>query len=264
MTDQTKKEQQHSSGVDVFNMTSASQRAEGGQEAQPAATNASHGARSRRLPAIQARHFIALAFVAGSIWVAWPFIFGQSRAASVHGNSPRMLNPNQERSAAAPKPVAPNKIVEPSGIAQEAKSDTEPEMTNKELEPASLSHSAHAQAGIDADAKIDELQKKLAGAETKLTSCSLPMDLAEIKKQPSFQSAHRSSVRRRTRSNVQSELTTPIVNGFSLNTIYRGQAWIQTDERTYVVQPGDVIDGIRIERVEPITRRVITSRGVIR
>lgn len=51
---------------------------------------------------------------------------------------------------------------------------------------------------------------------------------------------------------------------FSLNTVYVGQAWIQDDEHTYVVQAGDTIKGIEILSIDARERRVVTSQGVIR
>ncbi|MET3132767.1 hypothetical protein AAKU55_003047 [Oxalobacteraceae bacterium GrIS 1.11] len=51
---------------------------------------------------------------------------------------------------------------------------------------------------------------------------------------------------------------------FSLNTVYAGQAWIQDDERTYVVQAGDKVKGVDIVSIDARQRRVLTSQGVIR
>ncbi|MRT44573.1 hypothetical protein FGX00_01730, partial [Xylella fastidiosa subsp. multiplex] len=51
---------------------------------------------------------------------------------------------------------------------------------------------------------------------------------------------------------------------FTLNTIYRDQAWIQNGERTYVVQVGDVIDGMHINHIDSSRRQVVTSLGTIR
>ncbi|GGM26079.1 hypothetical protein ACFQDN_21510 [Pseudomonas asuensis] len=51
---------------------------------------------------------------------------------------------------------------------------------------------------------------------------------------------------------------------FSLNTVYRDQAWIQNAERTYVVQPGDVVEGLKIVSIDPLSRKVVTNHGVIR
>jgi hypothetical protein len=55
-----------------------------------------------------------------------------------------------------------------------------------------------------------------------------------------------------------------VLFAYRINTIYDGQAWIEGGQRTYVVEPGMSIDGMRIDRIDASTRRVITSQGEIR
>jgi hypothetical protein len=52
--------------------------------------------------------------------------------------------------------------------------------------------------------------------------------------------------------------------GFTLNTIYAGQAWIQDSEQVYVVQVGDLVGDMQIQSIDPKGRRVLTTKGVIR
>lgn len=52
--------------------------------------------------------------------------------------------------------------------------------------------------------------------------------------------------------------------GYSLNTVFPGQAWIQAGQRVVVVRAGDRLDTLTIERIDPVARRVLTSGGVIR
>lgn len=60
-------------------------------------------------------------------------------------------------------------------------------------------------------------------------------------------------------------ISTPLVNkGFTLNTIYAGQAWIQDSEQVYVVQVGDLVGDMQIQSIDPKGRRVTTTKGVIR
>lgn len=60
-------------------------------------------------------------------------------------------------------------------------------------------------------------------------------------------------------------ISTSIVNkGFTLNTIYAGQAWIQDSEQVYVVQVGDLVGDMQIQSIDPKGRRVLTTKGVIR
>jgi len=54
-------------------------------------------------------------------------------------------------------------------------------------------------------------------------------------------------------------------SNYRINTVYRGQAWLQdTEQRTYIVQPGDNLNGMRILKVETKSRQVQTSLGPIR
>jgi hypothetical protein len=55
-----------------------------------------------------------------------------------------------------------------------------------------------------------------------------------------------------------------VLSAYRINTIYTGQAWIESGQRTYVVEPGMSIDGMRIDRIDASRRRVITSQGEIR
>lgn len=60
-------------------------------------------------------------------------------------------------------------------------------------------------------------------------------------------------------------ISTTLVNkGFTLNTIYAGQAWIQDSEQVYVVQVGDLVGDMQIQSIDPKGRRVLTTKGVIR
>ncbi|MHC8403491.1 hypothetical protein ACYZTX_29725 [Pseudomonas sp. MDT1-17] len=58
--------------------------------------------------------------------------------------------------------------------------------------------------------------------------------------------------------------TTLVNKGFTLNTIYAGQAWIQDSEQVYVVQVGDLVGDMQIQSIDPKGRRVMTTKGVIR
>ena len=55
-----------------------------------------------------------------------------------------------------------------------------------------------------------------------------------------------------------------ILSGYRLNTIYRGQAWIEHAQKTYVVEAGQDFDGLKVIRVDAQARRVVTAQGEIR
>lgn len=54
-----------------------------------------------------------------------------------------------------------------------------------------------------------------------------------------------------------------VLTGFRINTIYPGQAWIEVGQRTFLVEPGTVLDGMRVTRIDPVARRVQTTQGDI-
>lgn len=56
----------------------------------------------------------------------------------------------------------------------------------------------------------------------------------------------------------------PPGSSYTLNTVYKHQAWIQgADQRTYAVREGDIINGMRIISIDAAERRVQTSHGTI-
>lgn len=69
---------------------------------------------------------------------------------------------------------------------------------------------------------------------------------------------------RRNQPAVPAVTTSKALTGYSINTIYTDQAWLAHDQRTIVVQVGDAFDGIRVLRIDPVSRQVVTNLGVIR
>lgn len=55
----------------------------------------------------------------------------------------------------------------------------------------------------------------------------------------------------------------PQPSEYTVNTVYEHQAWVQRGDRTYAVQVGDDLDGMRILSIDAANRRVKTSRGEI-
>jgi hypothetical protein len=56
----------------------------------------------------------------------------------------------------------------------------------------------------------------------------------------------------------------PVLAGYSLNTVYPNQAWIEHDGATYAVQVGDRIGSLAITGIDARARRVVTPNGLIR
>jgi hypothetical protein len=68
----------------------------------------------------------------------------------------------------------------------------------------------------------------------------------------------------RSQPAVPASTTSKALSGYSINTVYTDQAWLAHDQRTFVVQVGDAFDGIRVLRIDPVSRQVVTNLGVIR
>jgi len=51
---------------------------------------------------------------------------------------------------------------------------------------------------------------------------------------------------------------------YAINTIYSDQAWLEAKDRTYIVQVGDVIDGLKVLKINAADRTVLTNAGLIR
>lgn len=98
--------------------------------------------------------------------------------------------------------------------------------------------------------QVRELQAKIAVLESR------PQDAAPLAKERI----------RGTRNQpiVRTSSTPKSLAGYSINTVYADQAWLQHDQKTFVVQVGDVFDGIRILRIDPVSRQVNTNLGMIR
>lgn len=261
--------QKQDPGVDIFNMQPPPQQEKGasGIKAKPS-KQADKGFASKLGPV----HFGAAAVIAAAVWIAWPSIFSSS-APSVN-SAPRMLSPNEAmneanhaRQQSAVKSSTPQ--ASPEQNAPDAAADNSVSATAAASVPDAVPAAAGTQPSAkeaELQAKVDELQGKLAQSTTQAANCPAPASNKSVT--ASAPRAHRvhSTPRRYVSAPPAPRPSDETVNprGFTLNTIYRDQAWIQNAERTYVVQEGEVIDGLRIERVEPNTRQVITSLGVIR
>lgn len=101
----------------------------------------------------------------------------------------------------------------------------------------------------DYEKKISELEQKVLKLTQQLEKKSASTASRKPKPQPVEQVAFSSAAMK---------------GSVTLNTIYRGQAWIQKDDQTFLVEEGDQFFGARIQKIDPENRKVITSLGVIR
>ncbi|CAH2902217.1 MAG: Flagellar hook-length control protein FliK [uncultured Paraburkholderia sp.] len=291
MSDPTGKDKQPDSGVDIFNVKPAAKNTSEPGKAQAGAGQPKASALPSFVSKLGPVHFAIACAVVAAAWIGWPYVF--SGSSSDKSTNAHMLNPYQAMTNASRdqqyQPVANQPATSPAVAA--------PSVTTATATPASDVTAAAPSSGASAamkavasapaaasaaaaqpaqptvketelQAKVDDLQGKLATAEAQAAKCPAPVATASTNvSKPKHRVRHVSTSPRRY---VSSTPTTSIGAGttkpgdFTLNTVYRDQAWIQNSERTYVVQAGDVIDGMRIVRVDASTRQVVTSLGTIR
>ncbi|MEP9641572.1 hypothetical protein [Xanthomonas euvesicatoria] len=291
MIDPTGKDKQPDSGVDIFNMKPDAKNATEPDKTQAGAAQP----KASTLPSFVSKlgpvHFVIACAVVAAAWIGWPYVFGGS--SSDKSTTERMLNPDQAMTDASRaqqyQPVANQSSTSSAVAASSVTTATAaPASDVTAAAPASgasavtvaAAPAAASAAGTQASqptaketelqAKVDDLQGKLAAAEAQAAKCPAPIATASTNvSKPNHRVRHVSTSPRRYASTTPTATArigagTSKPGDFTLNTVYRDQAWIQNTERTYVVQAGDVIDGMRIDRVDASTRQVMTSLGTIR
>ncbi|APO88885.1 hypothetical protein WGE86_21465 [Xanthomonas euvesicatoria pv. euvesicatoria] len=287
MSDPTDKDKQPEySGVDIFNMKPDTKA---GDQAGKTQDRAAHAAKPRAA-ALQGfasklgpAHFAVAALVIAGAWIAWPYMFGGSSGDTA--TTTRMLIPDQAMSdanraqqqyqvsanqapASAPTTPASSPAATDVALAGVASVATAATAASSPLPASETAAQAQSAKEAELQAKVDDLQGKLAAAEAQPAKCPATAAAATASvSKPKHRVRRVSTTPRRyatstTVMRIGTGTTKP--GDFTLNTVYRDQAWIQNSERTYVVQAGDVIDGMRIVRVDASTRQVVTSLGTIR
>ncbi len=263
------------SGVDIFSMQSSAKKGTAAPEAkaEPPKSAAKESAISGFVSKLGPAHFGATVALGAAVWIAWPYIFdGSSPSAAVHA-SPRLLTPSEAMSDVGHAQLnnGPGSSISQGSqtqgttdIATEKSGVTPSDAPTSKSEP-NAAPPQPTEKEVELQAKVDELQGRLALVEAQVAKYSVKAAATASKSKPR---THRDSRSQPSRTNAPSkspsseEESKPI--GFTLNTIYRDQAWIQNSDQTFVVQEGDVIDGMRIVRIDPLARQVITSLGTIR
>lgn len=213
------------------------------QTQQPEKTppvNAIQGDRKKRIAnvinRIEAWHFLVLAVVLAVLFVLVPKMLPKAQT-----SAPQQATPVQQAAPvsnvsdvlAPQEPVAPAADPEQAGI------------TVDQLN--ALNEQVRSLGGIVVGLQktIDELEAKVSLLEAAPAAGKKVVQQQAVRRQP--------------------QATQPsAVAGYRLNTVYADQAWIEHGEKTFVVQVGDLVDGVKIIGIDPVARRVTTSRGVIR
>lgn len=184
--------------------------------------------------------FVVLALVA-AVWIFAPKFF-RSNSTVTQGQQFGAQNTQAEYgSYERQKPVQP--VEEPVRTIPPVSQQVELIQVQGQLE-------TFAKITSELQSQVRELQAKIAMLESR------PSDTPPKAKER-IQAT-------RNQPAVPAVTTSKALAGYSINTIYTDQAWLAHDQRTIVVQVGDAFDGIRVLRIDPVSRQVVTNLGVIR
>ena len=186
-------------------------------------------------------HFIAVLAVIAAIWIFAPKLFRSNATISQgHQFSTQTTQPtyvsNERPTSAAP-------VEEPQSPPQPVSQQIEMIQVKGQLE-------TFAKVTSELQGQVREIQAKIAVLESR------PLDTPPKAKERVQATRNQPAVAARA--------ATKALNGYSINTVYTDQAWLVHDQRTFVVQVGDAFDGIRVLRIDPVSRQVVTNLGVIR
>lgn len=124
--------------------------------------------------------------------------------------------------------------------------------------------------GRPANADVEALKAQVAGLTAELNSAQAeskfgpPVSAPVPATAPNLNSSSPSKTKTRPLDRHAKTAPKEVLLGFRLNTIYNGQAWVERENRTYVVEPGSVIGTTRVERIDAKSRVVETTQGDIR
>lgn len=238
--------------------TAAATQASAGDESKTTPVKSASGWRARIKPA----HVFGAAFVVAAAWIVGaPFLSASSGQTTV----PPAVDSVTARYFEDPgTPAAAVRHAQPSDEAASAV----PVVASAPA-PASQTSAATTDAAraIEVDAlrsQVIALQAELSAAHATPAAC--PSAAAASGSTADVNSAKLAKPRAPRQAPVQDAGAGDrgVLSAYHLNTIYSGQAWIEGEQHTYVVEPGMSIDGMRIERIDAAKRRVMTSQGEIR
>lgn len=263
MSQQTASEDQADMEHDIFDMAKPpSPDASTNNGAERAAPGRDDEADTRALrigrigKRLRPRHAVAAAVAATAAWIAWPYFFSSPHPAPAQ--SSRLLIPGSGPADATP--IAPHTPLQP-GAATPLTSPGRQEPAQSPVATAAPAAPEPAARDVALQASIDQLREKLASVESLLRQ-------AEAKGAQARPAHPRAKPKIAAHAPLHKAAAAPVMivpaTTFSLNTVFRNQAWIRSPDLTYVVQPGDVINGIEVIRIDPVARTVLTSQGIIR
>lgn len=186
-------------------------------------------------------HFFAVLALIAAVWIFAPKLY-RTNSTVTQGQQFGAQNTQADYgSYERQKPVQP--VEEPLNTAPPVSQQVELIQVQGQLE-------TFAKITSELQSQVRELQAKIAMLESRPTE-NPPKAKERIQAT-------------RNQPAVPDGTTSKALTGYSINTIYTDQAWLAHDQRTFVVQVGDAFDGIRVLRIEPVSRQVVTNHGVIR
>ncbi|KAA8697186.1 hypothetical protein [Pseudomonas cannabina] len=191
--------------------------------------------------------FVVLALIA-AVWIFAPKLF-RSNSTVTQGQQFGAQNTKADYGAyERQKPVQP--VEEPANTIPPVSQQVELIQVQGQLETFSKITSELQSQVRELQSQVPELQAKIAMLESRPTdnTSKTKERIQATRNQPA----------------VPAVTTSKALTGYSINTIYTDQAWLAHDQRTIVVQVGDAFDGIRVLRIDPVSRQVVTNLGVIR
>lgn len=186
-------------------------------------------------------HFFVVLAVVAAVWIFAPKLF--------RSNAP--ISQGQQFDTQTTQPTyVPNERSNPAPAIEEPLSPPQPVADQIEMVQLKGQLETFAKVTSELQSQVRELQAKIAVLESR------PLDTPPKAKEK--------AQAMRSQSAGPASATSKVLTGYSINTVYTDQAWLAHDQRTFVVQVGDAFDGIRVLRIDPVSRQVVTNLGVIR
>lgn len=224
MSEPIDKDKAPDSGVDVFNMKPISKPDNTASQGDAATSGAGVEGSGWALK-VGPVHFAVVAVLIAGAWIGWPYMSSGSAASNQLATSPQVLIPSDGRMAPTSERLAPpSPSPAPAPMAVAAPGPVPAVM------PASMPAQSSARE-MELQATVDELQSKLASAEAQAAARTPPARATVAEPTTSRKPQSKPHDVDRSRRAVATRAG-PTLHGYTLNTVYREQAWIQGAERT--------------------------------
>jgi hypothetical protein len=205
---------------------------------------------------IKPPHVLGGAAIAATlIWATWPYFFESSQPPGSLQIAPGASASKLFADLNEPRASAPREANQSQLAASRLSGNT----VNLVLETA-----------LDrVKTRVEDLQNRISQLESQ-QALAKPNSVDVAAASPSSSTPASAAIKASQRHHRQPDkpATTQaraVLTQYRLNTLYPGQAWIEDQQQqTHVVEPGSVLDGIRIERIDTRRRVVMTSQGDIR